>query len=267
MGSPRRPPLNAQLDAEEKLFGLGTSKIRQLWLREHIYRRGENLTAAADLTATIDASHGTGVASILLGGQPGLRDRIGLAPGADYIGYAQVDEARMGLVFADAAERGAVLMLREWSQPVGVVGDGGSIFEASMDAARERGMLQVCPLGNLNSAGKPIELSADGQVELAFTVGDGFFDGRHQLPYGYVQAHVARTSDARPEALQIIRLDGSTASCSGAMASRTPLSRAPGRSGWRACRLKPPYMAASPMLGRAGRQASAGTDVHAIEQA
>lgn len=199
---------NGQLDAEEKLFGLGTSKIRQLWVREQTYRRGENLTEAADLTATIDASHGTGVASILLGGQPGFHDRIGLAPGAEYIGYAEVDEGRMGLVFADAAEQGAVLMLHEWSQPVGVVGDGGSIFEASMDAARDRGMLQVCPLGNLNSAGKQIALSAQGEVDLQFTVGDGFFDGRQQLPYGYVQAHVAWTSEARPEALQLIRPDG-----------------------------------------------------------
>ena len=199
---------NGRLDAEEKLFGLGTSKIRQLWVRDQTYRRGENLVEAADLTATIDASHGTGVASILLGGQVGFHDRIGLAPGAEYIGYAEVDEGRMGLIFADAAENDATLMLHEWSQPVGAVGDGGSIFEASMDAARDRGMLQVCPLGNLNSAGKQIELSADGAVDLTFTVGDGFFDGRQQLPYGYVQAHVAWTSDAQPDAMQLIRPDG-----------------------------------------------------------
>lgn len=199
---------NGQLDAEEKLFGLGTSKVRQLWVRDAVYRRGENLAEAADLTARIDASHGTGVASILLGGQVGFHDRVGLAPGAEYIGYAEVDEGRMGLIFADAAENDAILMLHEWSQPVGVVGDGGSIFEASMDAARARGMLQVCPLGNLNSAGKQVEVSADGPVELAFAVTDGFFDGRQQLPFGYVQAHVAWISDARPTAMQLVRPDG-----------------------------------------------------------
>ena len=202
------PNGNGRLDPDEKLFALGTSKIRQLWVRARTFRRGENMVEAGDLTANFDASHGTGVASILLGGQPGFHDRVGLAPGAEYVGYAEVDEGRMGLVFADAAEQGAVLMLHEWSQPVGEVGDGGSIFEASMDAARDRGMLQVCPLGNLNSAGKQIELSADGPVELAFTVGDGFFNGQQQLPYGYVQAHVAWGSDARPESMQIVRPDG-----------------------------------------------------------
>lgn len=194
---------NGQLDPDEKLFMLGTSKIRQMWVEDRAFARGLNLAAAADVPNRVDASHGTGVASILLGGQAGFHDRVGLAPGAEYVGYHNVDEGRMGLVLADAEERGAMLMLHEWSQPVGVVGDGGSIFEGAMDSARARGMLQVCPLGNLNRAGKQAELIAEGgSVAVEFRVGEGFFDGQQTRPFGLVQAHVA-WQDADPRSLRV----------------------------------------------------------------
>jgi hypothetical protein len=199
---------NGRLDPEEKLFGLGTSKVRRMWVGNQTYTRGENMAAAAGVPLQTDASHGTGVASILLGGQPGFHDRVGLAPGAEYVGYANVDEGRMGLVFADAEEQGAMLMLHEWSQPVGAAGDGGSIFEGSMDAARARGMLQVCPLGNLNSAGKQVELTVAGQTRLTFRVGDGFFNGQQTVPYGYVQAHLAWRAEQDPGAIQLVRPNG-----------------------------------------------------------
>lgn len=198
---------NGQLDLDEKLFGLGTSKVLRMWVDERTFHRGQNLAMAADVPLQTDASHGTGVASILLGGQPGFHDRVGLAPGADYIGYANVDEGRQGLVFADAAEHDAMLMLHEWSQPVGVAGDGGSIFEGSMDAARERGMLQVCPLGNLNTAGKQVELTVDGASRLSFRVTDGFFNGQETVPFGYVQAHLAWRS-AQDPSIALVRPDG-----------------------------------------------------------
>lgn len=199
---------DGRLDPEEKLVMLGTSKVRQMWIEDQVYARGLNLARAAHVTERLDASHGTGVASILLGGQPGFHDRVGLAPGAEYVGYANVDEARMGLVFADAEERGAMLMLHEWSQPVGVVGDGGSVFERAMDAARERGMLQVCPLGNLNRAGKQIEVTAAPAVDLTFRVGDGFFNGRQTVPFGLVQAHVAWAGGQAPASIRVTPPDG-----------------------------------------------------------
>lgn len=194
---------DGRLDLEERLFMLGTSKVKQMWVEDRVYARGLNLASAAQVPLETDASHGTGVASILLGGQAGFHDRVGLAPGAEYVGYANVDEARMGLIMADAEERGAVLMLHEWSQPVGAVGDGGSIFEGAMDAARARGLVQVCPLGNLNRAGKQVEIVAGQTLDLSFRVGDGFFNGQQTVPFGLVQAHVAWQSGEAVDALWI----------------------------------------------------------------
>lgn len=190
------------LGVEEKLFRLGTSKIRQVMVGGQTWRRDDGLAVAADVGRQSDSSHGTGVASILIGGQPGFHRRIGLAPGAEYLSYAGVDTDRSAVVFTDAAENGARLLLHEWSQPTGVPGDGGSLFELMMDRARRDGLLQVCPLGNLNGAGKQIERVADGTVSLPFVVGDGFFDGQQTLPYSQVILHLAWTSDAMPSALR-----------------------------------------------------------------
>ncbi len=200
---------DGRITPDERLFRLGTSKIRQTAIGGQTWRRGRDLADAIDAARETDASHGTGVASILLGGQPGFHERVGLAPGAEYLGYAQLPEGVTP--FADAAEHGALLMLHEWSQPAGDPGDGGSLFEQAMDEARADGMLQVCPLGNLNGAGKQVERAVDddGVGRLGFEVGDGFFDGQRRRPYGTLIMHVAWTGGAQAQGARWRLPDGS----------------------------------------------------------
>ena len=203
---------DGRLGVEERLFRLGTSKVRQVSVGGQSWRRGVDLAVAADVGRGVDSSHATGVASILLGGQPGFHRRIGLAPGAEYVGYASFDGDRAPALFADARAQGAVVMLHEWSQPVGVPGDGSSIFESVMDGARADGMVQVCPLGNLNGAGKHVERGVvHGSVALPFVVGDGFFDGREVRPYEQVMLHVAWVGDEVPSGLQWVMPGGAVA--------------------------------------------------------
>lgn len=197
---------DGRIRPDERLFMLRTPKVRQVWNEGRVYRRGDDLVEAADLGRRVDASHGTGVASILLGGQPGFHRRIGLAPGAEYLSYAGAGEDQSAAVFADAEEHGAILMLHEWSQPTGIPGDGSSIFETAMDRARDRGMLQVCPLGNLNGAGKQLEQTIDGPTHLPFRVGQGF-EGQ---PYDALIMHLAWRSDDPLRALRWHLPDGDT---------------------------------------------------------
>lgn len=191
---------------DERLFMLRTPKVRQVWNEGRVYRRGDDLVEAADLGRRVDASHGTGVASILLGGQPGFHRRVGLAPGAEYLSYTGVGEEHSAAVFADAEEHGALLMLHEWSQPTGAPGDGSSIFETAMDRARDRGMLQVCPLGNLNGAGKQLEQTTSGPTRLPFRVGQGF----QGQPYDALIMHFAWRGGGELRALRWHLPDGDT---------------------------------------------------------
>lgn len=202
---------DGRLTPDERLFRLGTSKVRQVTIGPRTWSRGVDLVEAVDAARREDASHATGVASILLGGQPGLHRRVGLAPGAEYVGYAAGQEGPMP--FADAARLGATIFLHEWSQPAGEPGDGGSLFERAMDEARADGMLQVCPLGNLNGAEKQIERAAEAgaPTRFEFVVDEGFFDGQSTRPYSAVVMHLAWTADVAPSALRWIGPDGQSA--------------------------------------------------------
>lgn len=232
---------DGRLDADERLFRLGTSKIRQTTIGGQTWTRGRDLAEAVDAARRQDAMHGTGVASILLGGQPGFHRRVGLAPGAEYVGYSNLPEG--ATPFADAAEHGAVLMLHEWSQPAGQPGDGSSLFEQAMDEARADGMLQVCPLGNLNGAGKQIEsiVDADALGRLEFEVGDGFFDGQARRAYATVLMHVAWVGGQRPQSARWIlpdetaveiRLDGEPQELPDRMASAVQTERTARGTWW-----------------------------------
>ncbi|MCB9525338.1 MAG: S8 family serine peptidase [Myxococcales bacterium] len=180
----------------EPLHRLGTSKVVKATLGPRVYRRGGNppLIEAARDPAAGDLLHGTGVASIAVGGQWPHHDAVGLAPDAEFLVYANV-QGNEGLAqpfeasaLLDALDEGAVAILHEWTDPFSQPTDGGGEVEAMMDSVRAQGLLQVSPLGNLNSAGKHLEVAAGPQspVSAGFRVGPGFESGQGLIPYDVV---------------------------------------------------------------------------------
>ncbi len=202
---------NGELAPGEKLVRLKTSKFRRILAGSDIYVRGENLIDAADSPAAEQPGHGTGVSSILSGGQKGFHTRVGLAPGADIIGYAYGGQDSQGdqpgLAFDhqlsaldDAIDERATLVLHEWTNIVWVTHDGSSNMEYAMDQARDEGVIQVNPLGNLNQSDKHAhrEVDAGQTVELDFHIGDGFQYGRDTYPYGAVYMSIFWSADHQP---------------------------------------------------------------------
>lgn len=184
-----------RLGPNERLIQLKTSKIVQFTDGTTRYRRGENLIKAAQSPSLDDAFHGTGVAGILLGGQLGYHQRVGLAPDAELMTLSRgdiesqswADDPELSLL-QEAVSGGADMVLHEWTNPIVRTLDGSSNLEAAMDAARAQGVLQVNPLGNLNSAHKHIErpMMPGQNISLAFDVSEGFSRGGQLAPYSVI---------------------------------------------------------------------------------
>lgn len=171
---------NNQLDPGEPLYRLGTSKIRAIVTPDAEFTRN---TSLLDVTATPDFSfvfHGTGVASILLGGQA-PHDRRGVAPGAELLAYPVLadfstrqnfDASRHFEAMADALDRGTHIILHEWTDAFRAPHDGSSLLEEAMATARnDHNVLHVTPTGNLHASRKHTSKdTTDGQAELPFEV-------------------------------------------------------------------------------------------------
>ncbi len=201
---------NGELDPGEKLVRLDTSKFKKVVHDDHIFRRGENLIDAMDIQ--FSTHHGTGVTSILAGGQPGFHDRVGLAPGAELIGHGYFidndDSEQGGYTFEpqlnainDAIDSGAQILLHEWTDIATMAFDGSSHIEQMMDTARDEDIIQVNPVGNLNEAGKHIhrEAAAGETVDLQFYVDDGFSRGGQSVPYAVVYMSLFWQADHMPQ--------------------------------------------------------------------
>jgi subtilisin family serine protease len=196
---------NGMLDVGEKLVRLDTSKFRKFVVGNTEYVRGDNLIEAAELD-NARPFHGTGVAGIVLGGQAGFHDRVGLAPGAEMIMYSLPNErgqgrdndysTRIGYI-EDAVESGASMILHEWTDLVSMPPDGSSNLEGAMDAARAQGMMQVNPLGNMNQSEKHVErdLTPGETVELRFEVGDGYGYRGQEYPFSVAYGGLFWKSD------------------------------------------------------------------------
>lgn len=207
------------LDIEEKVLLLGTSKIRRFVTSGHTWERGVDLIHAADVEFLDQAMHGTGVSSILVGGQPRAHDRVGIAPGAELVMYSSHMDAP-GNGFDDTAQladlRDAVsgeldVVIHEWTNPYTAPHDGSGNFEAAMDDARRRGVVQVNPMGNLNLAEKHrvVRTRAGEEVDLTFVVDEGFPRGGARLPYSSVYGSIFWRGDQLPT-LDLVSPDGTT---------------------------------------------------------
>lgn len=165
------------LGVREPLYRLGTSKIQRMVRADGTYRRGENLIAAVDGSLPPRSRHGTSVAGVLVGGQLGFHRRVGVAPRADLavFGYPREmedEQTRHLEALREAREMEADVFLSEWTNPFVRPLDGSTNLEAAMSDARDDGLAQVVPVGNLNRSGKHLQrrVGAGETVQLRFEV-------------------------------------------------------------------------------------------------
>jgi hypothetical protein len=140
----------------ERVLQLKTPKIKAIVSQAKTLTRGKSGTGglnayAADRDERLkdELGHATGVAGILVGGQPGISKWIGFAPEADLI--VADSEMTRGTVTAVqwALDQKANIILTEYAPYVGVTLDGSSEDETILDAANSQGVVTVSPAGNL----------------------------------------------------------------------------------------------------------------------
>jgi len=183
---------NGRLDPGERLLRLGTSRIRALQMAGRRFFRGQEEADPRGLPL-IEAewwswlpesgggwgsqeervSHGTGTASILGGGAPGLSDVTGLAPGVELVLATSESERRGeggdGLInrYEWLAEQGAQVILHEYGIWQGLYLDGSNNADAALDELSARGVLQVIPNGNLGASDKKAIYDLDGRTDVS----------------------------------------------------------------------------------------------------
>lgn len=149
---------DGQLDPEEKLRALGSSKIRAVSVDGVVHTRGVDVTTID----TAQAFHGTGTTGIMIGGQLGHHRRIGAAPDAEVVMGQMTTTTGLGELMTWLEEQGAELILHEYAPWTGYHLDGSSLHEQMMDQLSARGIPQVNPAGNLGGSGKQASLTIGG---------------------------------------------------------------------------------------------------------
>lgn len=160
---------DGRLGLDERLVGLGTSKIRAYRRGALAYTRGVNLIQAP---WDIDTNHGTGASGVLVGGVPGLTRLVGVAPGADLLMAQDLTGGGEYAMTEWCIDQGARVVLHEYAPWVGYHLDGSSPMEGLIDATSATGVSHINPAGNLSGAKKLAKLTipagetTDLQVEL-----------------------------------------------------------------------------------------------------
>lgn len=162
---------NGVLDPDEKVIMLSTSKVKSIYQNNRTRRRGQDLR---ETEVDSYAMHGTGVCSILAGGQAGLNRYTGIAPDADII---FIQDTVLGLfeAFEMATSEGANVVLHEYAPWTGYFLDGSSNQELAMDESAAQGVVNVNPAGNLggSSKGWAVNLNSGTSHEASLTLPGG----------------------------------------------------------------------------------------------
>jgi len=135
----------------EKIVALGSSKIRAFRLGNEFYRRGQNLIEAP---FERDMQHGNGAAGVMVGGQPGLRRLVGIAPEADLIMATDRTGGREFAMTSFCIDEGARVVLHEYAPWVSYHLDGSSDLEQLIDESGADGVAHFNPAGNLSGSQK-----------------------------------------------------------------------------------------------------------------
>ncbi len=203
---------DGELDPDERLVRLNTSKFKRVVQGDAVYERGDNLIELGPPTDEDRSFHGTGATSVMVGGHPGFHDRIGLAPGADVVGYAYSGTSDSGDLsngnatrqleyVEDAIQTGVDVLLHEWTRIVFAPLDGSTNLEAALKRARNReAMTQINPLGNLNRSQKHLEhtIAPDTSSEMTFVVDEGVTRRGRTYPYRIAYGALQWQSDQMP---------------------------------------------------------------------
>lgn len=199
---------DGDLETPEKLVRLDSSKFQRILADDREFVRGEDLIEYGPTESGDRSYHGTGVASILAGGQPRFHDRVGLAPAADLAGYpnsagSRSDFGEFGLTqkyIDDAIDAEVDVLLHEWTDIMSTPQDGSTNLETSLDTARSEGIVQVNPLGNLNLSKKHVEQRLDpgDKLQLNLRIDSGYRVRGETRPYYTFWSSLRWRTDQRP---------------------------------------------------------------------
>jgi hypothetical protein len=172
---------DGQLDPEERLVRLGSSKLRALFIggggifAGMTFQRGESLARAdGDYTGGIegysDTLHGSGVIGILAADLPLVgRRRVGIAPDADYVSAFSTDGSIAALYWA--LEFAPDVVIHEYVNWVQTPLDGSDPASTAIDdSTRMEHMAHVCPAGNIGGARKHAQATIDAATPTTWTL-------------------------------------------------------------------------------------------------
>jgi subtilisin family serine protease len=154
------------LDLGEPLVMLGTPKTKYIVEKDgnpapniRTWERGVNLTSSSHYDDSLfGGGHGTAVAGILLGGQVGYRDYVGVAPDADLMMIRVIGDQFTWLSIEEgltiANNTGADVILTEIGSWTYHYLDGSSITEQMIDDLVTQGIPVISPSGNLGGKNK-----------------------------------------------------------------------------------------------------------------
>ncbi|MCB9592635.1 MAG: S8 family serine peptidase [Sandaracinaceae bacterium] len=163
---------DGQLDPEERLVRLGTSKFERVLIEtqddtgrtftQELVRGVDLATSPANpaggLYGYSDEFHGTGVIGILAGGVPlPSRRWVGVAPNATLFNAGSFASDRSGaLVWS--YEQGVSVALHEYVSWTRTELDGSEAVAALIDDSAAAGVINVCPGGNIGDADKHAQI-------------------------------------------------------------------------------------------------------------
>ena len=154
------------LDLGEPLVMLGTPKTKYIFENDgtpspqiQVWERGVNLTSSTHTDDSLyGGGHGTGVAGILLGGQLGCRQYVGVAPSAELMMIRVIGDPNTWLTIEEglalANSTGADVILTEIGSWTYHYLDGSSLVESMIDDLVAQGIPVISPSGNLGGKDK-----------------------------------------------------------------------------------------------------------------
>ncbi|AKU97450.1 peptidase S8 and S53, subtilisin, kexin, sedolisin [Labilithrix luteola] len=193
----------------ERFIRLKTSKLAALRDGTKTYTRGDmkgsglvnyEFKSAAQMS---DASHGTAVAGILVGGVPGVSRWLGLAPNADL--YVATSSSEPSAAIQWALARKPAVILTEYAPYAGVTLDGSSNEDSLYDGALAKGTVIVSPAGNLATSKKHRSLTLAAGTNTITLLTDKHFQGAT-----LIQLSLHQRGAPRKIALSVKTPDGKT---------------------------------------------------------
>ncbi|MHA1964827.1 MAG: S8 family serine peptidase [Candidatus Thorarchaeota archaeon] len=167
---------NGLLDGGEDLVLLGTPKTKYIFEMDgaatpsfQTWERGVNLTSSTHTDDSLfGGGHGTAVAGILLGGQLGYRDYVGVAPDAELMMIRVLGDPNTWIPIetglAIANNTGADVIITEVGSWTWHYLDGSSLAEQMIDTLVADGIPVISPSGNLGGKDKHAMISTAPDV-------------------------------------------------------------------------------------------------------